>query len=357
MSRTAIIWVALFVAATLVMHQVRGDLGRIHVALVYLLLVLGTTATGEQWVGFLMSFAGLLAINYLFQPPFTTLAMSKSLDGLVLTAFLTTALVARTLLGRARSEADRARVQGLEVQRLSAEVRDAELVREASRVKDMVLASVSHDIRTPLTSIRALAQNVVSGAGDPHAQAETIVEEVDRLSQMVSAVLDLSRLRAGAFPINPEPNTAEDLLGATIGQFAGTSETERIRTRIDYSRPALTGEFDFVQSRRILVNLIDNALRYSPPDSLVTIEVTVRDSRLLFRVEDAGAGVPPSERERIFEPFYRPQGAAPDLGRTGLGLAIARRLAEAQGGSVGYESGRDGGSVFTLALPVGKDNN
>jgi len=356
-NQQVVIWIALFVVATLLMHRVRGQIEQVHVVLLYLLLVLGASAGGERWLGFLAAFAGLFAINYFFQPPFDTLAVTKPLDGIVLVAFLGTAIVATQLLARARAESKRARDHMLEVERLSTEVRDAELLREASRVKDIVLASVSHDIRTPLTAIRALAQNVAAGAGDARSQSETIVEQVDLMSQMVANVLDLSRLRAGAFPINPEPNTAEDLLGATIRQFAGVSGAERIRTEIDYSRPALTGVFDFVQTRRILVNLVDNALRYSPADAPVTIEVTVRDSRLLFRVNDGGAGVPAAERERIFEPFYRPQGTPPDLGRTGLGLAIARRLAESQGGDVTYETRAGGGSVFTLALPLGNDSN
>jgi K+-sensing histidine kinase KdpD len=356
-SRRVTAWLVLFILATLLMIRVRGQIEQVHVVLVYLLLVLAASAGGERWLGFIAAFAGLLAINYFFQPPFDTMAVSKSLDGVVLAAFLVTALVATQLLSRARAEADRARLHASEVERLSNEVRDAELLREANRMKDIVLASVSHDIRTPLTSIRALAQNVATGAGDARSQAETIVEEVDRLSQMVAKVLDLSRLRAGTFPINPEPNTAEDLLGATIRQFAGVTGAERIRTEIDYSRPALTGEFDFVQSLRILTNLIDNALRYSPADAPVTIEVTVHDSRLVFRVRDQGGGVPASERERIFEPFYRPQGTGHDLGHAGLGLAIARRLAEAQDGAVTYETADGGGSVFILALPLGKNNN
>ena len=339
------------------MYRVRGQVEQVHVVLLYLLLVLGASAGGEQWVGFLVAIAGLFAINYFFQPPFDTMAVTKPLDGIVLVAFLVTAIVATQLLARARAESKRARAHLLEVERLSTEVRDAELLREANRVKDIVIASVSHDIRTPLTAIRALAQNVASGAGDAASQAETIVDQVDLMTHMVANVLDLSRLRAGAFPLNPEPNTAEDLLGATIRQFLGMSGAERIRTEIDYSRPALTGVFDFVQSRRILVNLVDNALRYSPADAPVTIEATVSDSELLFRVRDAGDGVPVSERERIFEPFYRPRGSAPDQSRTGLGLAIARQLAESQGGGVTYEPGSGGGSVFVLALPLGKDNN
>jgi len=353
-SRQAVTWIVLFIIATVLMQRVRTEIGQVHVVLLYLLLVLGASSGGERWLGFLIAFAGLFAINYFFQPPFDTLTVTKPLDVVVLAAFLGTALVATQLLARARAESTRARAHLQEVQRLSTEVRDAELLVESNKVKDIVLASVSHDIRTPLTAIRALAQNVASGAGDPRAQAETIVEQVDRLTHMVANVLDLSRLRAGAYPMNPEPNTAEDLVCATIREFGGVAGAERIRTEIDYTRPALTGEFDFVQSRRILMNLVDNALRYSPADAPVTIEVTARDSRLLFRVMDGGDGIPVAERERIFEPFYRPQGVAPDLGRTGLGLAIARRLAEAQGGIVTYEVPEGGGSVFTLSLPLGK---
>jgi signal transduction histidine kinase len=207
-------------------------------------------------------------------------------------------------------------------------------------------------LRTPLTTIRALAQDIQSDGSRAHIHAGVIVEQADRLGKMVGDVLDLSRLRAGAFAINPEVNTAEDLLGAAVRQFSGVPDAERIETVIDYTRPALLGAFDFVQSLRVLTNLIENGLRYSPRGTAVTVSVTETGSRLFFRVADKGPGVPSSEQQQIFEPFYRPDGASADAGAAGLGLSIAKRLAETQGGNVSYADRLGGGSVFTFELPA-----
>jgi two-component system sensor histidine kinase KdpD len=319
----------------------RSSRGRIEQdsAFVYILIVLGATAGGERWLGIVVALLGFLSINYYFQPPFDTFSVSEPLDLVALVAFLTTALVANHLLTRARTEAERAR-------------RHAEEIREASRMKDILLASVSHDLRTPLTTIRALAQDIQTDGSCAPTQAGVIVEQADRLGKMVADVLDLSRLRAGAFTMNPEVNTAEDLLGAAVRQFAGVPDGGRIVTVIDYTRPALLGIFDFVQSLRVLTNLIENALRHSPWSTAVTVSVEEDGSKLSFRVADRGPGVPPSEQDQIFEPFYRPKAGSADGGAAGLGLSIAKRLAESQGGRVFYADRPGGGSVFTFEVPA-----
>jgi two-component system sensor histidine kinase KdpD len=153
--------------------------------------------------------------------------------------------------------------------------------------------------------------------------------------------------------VNTEVNTAEDLLGATIRQFSGVPDATRIETVIDYSQPALLGTFDFVQSLRVMTNLVDNALRCSR-DSPVTITVAQVNGALTFDIADRGPGVPVSERERIFDSFYRPNGAAADSGAAGLGLSIARQLAEAQGGSVSYADRPGGGSIFKFEIPAAR---
>ena len=124
-----------------------------------------------------------------------------------------------------------------------------------------------------------------------------------------------------------------------------------IETVIDYSEPALLGTFDFVQSLRVMTNLVDNALRCSR-EAPVTITVKQSNGTLSFQVADRGPGVPISERQRIFDSFYRPKGAAADAGASGLGLSIARQLAEAQGGSVSYADRPGGGSIFTFDIPA-----
>ena len=156
----------------------------------------------------------------------------------------------------------------------------------------------------------------------------------------------------GAFPVAPELNTAEDLVGAAIRQVAGLLNGRTLVPQMDMSQPALLGRFDFVKSLRILNNLIENALRYSPPSSTVDLAVRREGDMLLFAVADRGPGIAPADRDRIFEPFYRAADSTPDAGRAGLGLSIARRLAEIQGGSLGFELRPGGGSVFVLRLPA-----
>lgn len=340
-------WGAVLVLVTVAMRSVRVNIEQVHAVIVYLLIVLGASATGGRRLGFSLAIASFLLIDYYFQLPYDTLAVGKPLDWVVLVAFLATAGVSTQLLARAQDEAQQARRHAEEVKRLSHVAEHAEALREANRLKDMLLASVSHDLRTPLTTIKALAHEAAARDG----RAAEIVAQVDRLSRMVEALLDLSRIRAGAFPLHRELNTAEDLLGAVAGQVSAVSGG-RLRTEVDLSKPALVGRFDFVQSLRILGNLVENALRYAPADSPVQLRAARADEQLVFTVEDSGPGIAPAERERIFEPFYRPEGAPPDAGRAGLGLSIARQLAELQGGTLSYEPRAAGGSVFVLRLPA-----
>jgi two-component system, OmpR family, sensor histidine kinase KdpD len=212
-----------------------------------------------------------------------------------------------------------------------------------------VLASVSHDLRTPLTTIKALAQRASRG-GDPYALE--IEEQADRLSHLVADLLDLSRLKSGGLTMHADLNTAEDLVGATLRQVDGVAAGRAIETRVDYAEPALVGRFDFAQSLRILSNLLENALRYAPPPTPVELLVRRDGASLVFSVADRGPGIPLPERERIFEAFYRPAGVEADGGGAGLGLAIARELAERQGGAVTFAPRPGGGSIFELRLPA-----
>ncbi|HEY2067797.1 MAG TPA: ATP-binding protein [Gemmatimonadaceae bacterium] len=238
---------------------------------------------------------------------------------------------------------------GIERMRLMREASHSEALREANRAKDQILASVSHDLRTPLTTIKVLAQGA-QARGEPSAAA--IVEQADRLARMVRDLLELSRLRAGSFASNPELNTAEDLVGAALRQAQGVLNGQVIQPHVDLTSPALVGVFDFVHTLRILGNLLDNALRYTPPGGVVDLWVAREGAELVFTVADRGVGVAPPERERIFDAFYRPSGSTPDTGHAGLGLSIARTLAELQGGTLTYAIREGGGSEFTLRLPA-----
>lgn len=237
---------------------------------------------------------------------------------------------------------------GVERVRLVAEAERAEALREAARLKDFLLASVSHDLRTPLTTIKALAHERARD-GDPTALR--IEEQADRLTRIVRDVLDLSRVRAGGLPLALELNTAEDVVGAALRQTAGALRDRRVEVRLPDDGGFLAGRFDFVATLRILGNLLENAAKYAPAHEPIVVGVATDDDGrwLAFSVLDRGPGVAEAERERIFLPFHR-AGDAPDVGGAGLGLAVARALAEAQGGTLALAPRPGGGSAFTFRV-------
>jgi two-component system sensor histidine kinase KdpD len=238
---------------------------------------------------------------------------------------------------------------GLERMRLVEEASRSTALLEANRTKDKILASVSHDLRTPLTTIKVLAQRI-EARGD--ASAGAIVEQADRLARMVADLLELSRLRAGRYEQGRELNTAEDVIGAALRRAQGVLGDRTIVPHIDLDSPALVGEFDFVDTLRIIGNLLDNAIRHSPPCGVIDLGASRENGWLAFTVSDCGPGVAPAERERIFDAFYRPTTALPDSGHAGLGLSIAKALAEVQGGTLEYGERAGGGSEFVLRLPA-----
>jgi K+-sensing histidine kinase KdpD len=350
-----IVWTATLVGVTIALRWSREDIDQAHVVMTYLLVVLGSSVSGGgRWLGFTLALIAFLLIDFFFQLPYDLFTVGKALDWVVLLSFLVTAVVVTQLLAQARTEATEARRSAREVatlsaerERLVAEAEHAKAVREADRMKDVFLASLSHDLRTPLTTIKALAQDSAL-RGDENAVV--VVAQADRLARLVGNLLDLSRLKGGAFPVTPEENTAEDLIGAVTHEAAVPAG--RLVTHVDTTRPALAGHFDFVQSLRILNNLVDNALRCSPADTAVELSVDRDGSILVFTVSDRGPGIPVADQDRVFEPFFRAANAPPDVDRAGLGLSIARRLADLQGGSLRYEPRPGGGSLLILHLPA-----
>ncbi len=232
--------------------------------------------------------------------------------------------------------------------RLAAEADHAEALREAGRLKDALLASVSHDLRTPLTTIKALAHDMAR----EDERARAIEEEADRLNRLVANLLDLSRLQGGALSLSIALNPVDELVGAALQRVSGALGGRPLEVHLEEGAALLVGRFDFAHTLRILVNLIENAHKYAQPGTPVDFSIARLGDRIQFSVSDRGPGVPAAERQRIFEPFYRPAGSLPDVGGVGLGLSIARKLAEAQQGSVEYQPRPGGGSIFMLSLPA-----
>ncbi len=238
---------------------------------------------------------------------------------------------------------------GVERVQLAAAAEHAQALREADRLKDALLASVSHDLRTPLTTIKALAHEL-RREGD--VRAAVVEEEADRLNRFVSNLLDLSRSAGGALEPVAELVPVDELVGAALQQMEGICGTHRIRVSMPPADRIPVGRFDLSLALRALVNLLENACKYSPPGAPIDLVVSEGAGIVQLDVADRGPGIPDPDIERVFEPFYRGAGSEHVPG-TGLGLSIARRLMEAQGGSAGYVPRPGGGSVFTLAFPAG----
>ena len=326
--RAAVGWIAVLVAVTATLVPFRERLNDAHIAIAFLLVVLGAGAQSGRRIGLSIATLSFLSFDWFFVAPYGTLAVDKPLDWAVLLAFLLMSVVVTQLFERARIEAASA---------------------QRARQREAIVASVSHDLRTPLTTIKALAHDLAASGDD---RAELIEAEVDRLNALVSDLLDFSRLNAGNLPIVIEPNEAEDLLGAALQQLTGVTRDRTVSVTLDPAHPLLFGRFDFTHTLRVVVNLIENALKYSPREQPVDVSVKRDGQWLTFAVADRGPGVAEDERVRIFEPFYRPDGVPADAKGVGLGLSIARGLAELQGGTLSYGERAGGGSVFTLRVPA-----
>ena len=239
---------------------------------------------------------------------------------------------------------------GAERVRLAEAEEQTESLRRADQLKDALLATVSHDLRTPLTAIKGIANEVWRG-GDPE-RAYIIEEEADRLTALVEDLLEMSQLNAGGLRLNVALNTADDVVGAALQRVEAAHGGADIHVDISSDGEILVGAFDFAHTMRALTNLLENAVKYSPPAAPVWLRAWRAGDRMIFTVEDEGRGIDAADREKIFEPFYRGRAIADGTRGTGLGLAIARQLVEAQRGTLTYAPRDGGGSRFTMSLPA-----
>ena len=298
-----------------------------------------------RWVGGAVVTAAVSfgVLDWFFLPPYHTFTVAHSLDWLVLVAFLVISVLGAHRLHRLKVAAAVAQARAAEIDRLA----PLEALRETHRLQNALLASVSHDLRTPLTTIKAVAHDLVP----VDDRAMIIEEEADRLNRMVGDLLDLSRVQSGA-SVAVAVTPVDDLVGAALQRVTGAMPDRPIRVHLEEGGTLMVGRFDLTASLRVLVNLIENANKYSPAGGPILVTAMRRGFWIDITVADEGAGVLATERERIFEPFYRTPGGPTDRGSAGLGLAIARGLAEAQGGQLRYATHVGGGAAFTLSLPA-----
>ena len=292
----------------------------------------------------------MLAFNWFFLPPTHTFQLSDGANWLALAVYLVTAVVVSALAASARRRAELAELREREAAALAGEVLEAEALRRSDAIKTAVLHAVSHDLRSPLTAIVAASSvlgnpELVLADADRVELVATIRSEAERLDRIVGNLLDLSRLDGRSGGAASRALAGRRSSSARAVEELGP-EAERVVADIDADAPPV--RVDAVQIERVLVNLLDNALKFSPPGSPVSVRAEERDGELLIHVVDQGPGVAAAS----VRPSSSRSGAATASRRgAGLGLAIARGFAEANGARVWAEDDPWGGH-FVLALPA-----
>jgi two-component system, OmpR family, sensor histidine kinase KdpD len=247
----------------------------------------------------------------------------------------------------------------IERARLRRENLRIELLQRIDVLRAALLSSVSHDLRTPLASIKAAASSLLQedvqwDDEERRGFARSIEREVDRLDRLVSNLLDMSRIEEGALKPEKDWYSLAELIRDVLGRLQPLLQGRTVHTHVPEDLPPV--ELDYVQIDQVLTNLIENAVRYTPAESPIDVSVQRDGSQVIISVADRGPGIPPGDLERIFDKFYRVLDGQHTPGRptgSGLGLAVSKGLVEAHGGRIWAENREGGGAIFTVTLPIG----
>jgi two-component system sensor histidine kinase KdpD len=242
----------------------------------------------------------------------------------------------------------------IERARLAEQAQYAQLLQAAERLQTALLNSISHDLRTPLVSVTgALSSLAESGpvmdAEIRQSLVETALEEADRMNRLISNLLNMTRLEAGALQVVRQPGDIQDAIGTALENLGMRLADRQITVNVPEDIPLIP--MDFVLIVQVLVNLIDNSLKYSSADTPIDIQVSQMNGSVQVRVLDRGIGIPQDNLRFIFDKFYRVQ-RPESIGGTGLGLSICKGIIEAHGGQICAENRPGGGTVISFSLPI-----
>lgn len=349
--------------ATLLVYPLKDVAPAVSLGIVYIPGVLLISSVWGWRLGLVSALLSALAFNWFHIPPTGRLEIAADKDAVALVTFGIVALASSSLaeMARARAaEAEREREETERVlsrlrelsderDRMEAEAIEAGALRRSDELKTALLRSVSHDLRTPLTSIIAAGTALDSPTltePERHELSEAVVEQGQRLAHLVENLLDVSRLESGWAEPRREPIDLAGVLEAARESLGGDGAL--VKLGIGAEIPELVA--DPVQLERAFANLLGNAVRYGEGRQVLVRSREV-GSRLVVRIVDQGPGIPEGERELIFEPFYRREGGQ----GSGLGLSIARGFIEANGGEIAVESMPGQGSTFVVSFPLMKD--
>jgi two-component system sensor histidine kinase KdpD len=230
----------------------------------------------------------------------------------------------------------------------------AEAAREGEQLRSALLDSITHDLRTPLTSIKASVTSLLSQPQAPEPNRRELLtiidEEADRLNQLVGDAAEMARLDAGEFELKLERHPISEIIGAAIEQCRPFLAGRLVNVKVDAALPPVRADFSRIKD--VLVRLLENANAYSPAGTPITVSAEASDGTLVTSVADQGPGIEDMEVGLIFDKFYRGKDQRFQVQGTGMGLPIAKAIVEAHGGSIGVTSQLGHGSVFYFTLPI-----
>jgi two-component system sensor histidine kinase KdpD len=350
------------------------------VALALLLVVLFIATGWGSRPAVLASLLGVVCFNFFYLPPVGKLSIDAPDNWIALFSFLLTAVTAGQLSARARRRAEEADAARRESERLYTELQDAferasqaKALEQSERLKSALLDAVTHDLRTPLTSIKAsvtmLLDDFRAKADEAGAMAldregrgemlEVIDEEADRLNRFIEGLVELARIEAGEMHLRRRWGSFEEIITTTLERAAPLTRAHQMQVALEDELPAV--RVDARAVAEVVYTLVDNAAKYSPAGTCIKVAAQHTDEQVIqLSVADEGQGVPVELRERVFDKFFRAMrdgdSSTHQPSGTGMGLAIAKGIVEAHGGRIWIEDAPGGrGNRVVVTLPIGEE--
>ncbi|HVG32632.1 MAG TPA: ATP-binding protein [Pyrinomonadaceae bacterium] len=350
------------------------------VGLGLLLVVLLVATLWGSRPAVLASLLGVVCFNLFYLPPVGRLTIDDPDNWIALFAFLVTAVTAGQLSAHAKRRAEEADEGRREIERLYTELQEAferasqaKALEQSERLKSALLDAVTHDLRTPLTSIKASVTTLLDDPGSKtederigtldadgrREMLEVIDEESDRLNRFVEGLMELARIEAGEMHLRRRWGSVEEIVTTALERAAPLTRDHRIDVTLDEGLP--TVRVDDRAVAEVIYTLVDNAAKYSPVGTKINVVAKSADDQMVrLSVEDEGQGIPLELRERVFDKFFRAMrdgdSGTREPSGSGMGLAIAKGIVEAHGGRIWIEDNTAGrGSRFVVTLPVGVD--
>ena len=363
--------------ATAALKAFGSHINPITVALTFLLIILFVATAWGPKPAILASVLGAACFNFFFLPPLGTFHIADPENWIALLAFLITAVTVGQLSSRAKLRADEATEARQETERLYQELQEtfeqasqAKALKQSERLKSALLDAVTHDLRTPLTSIKASVTTLLDdqrlsqagknpvqlGEDDRQEMLEVIDEESDRLDRFIEDLMALARIEAGEMQLRREWGSLEEIVSAAMQRAGPLTRNHRIELGLYDELPSV--RVDERAMAEVIYVLLENAAKYSPGGSIIRLSAQPADQDMVrLTIEDEGPGIPADLHKRVFDKFFRAMRNGDLAGQkpgTGMGLAIAKGIVDAHGGRIWIENVNESmGTRVVVLLPTG----